>query len=180
MADVEPCVRAIPENPCPELDSGVYRARNTNAPEPGQIALHAIANLLNLGGGVLLNEVEGEETPTDDDLEEEGDENDNDDDDDDDDDEDDQDMEDEDEELAEMFQVVQDFEMEDETDVSWADDESIEEAVLDDLLNEALTGIESSTPQTPIPPSGLFHLNKPHVPCPVSVSKEIAGGLPSF
>ncbi|ATY58493.1 hypothetical protein A9K55_003599 [Cordyceps militaris] len=44
MADLETCVRAIPDNPCPAPDAGLDRA--LDMVWPGQNALHAIVNFL--------------------------------------------------------------------------------------------------------------------------------------
>lgn len=188
MADVEPCVRAIPENPCPELDSGLDRAHNLHIILPGQNALDAIANLLENANDQLGDETD-EEIPSNGEFDE-----DEEDDDDDDDDEEDDEVEDDNDqdsntgahnqaddgeqdlEIAQL-ETVEDVDMGDESDVSWVGDNFIEEAIVDDVVNQALAHIGSVQPVTSSGPVTAYgFLNKRRLstsPFAVSAAKEI-------
>lgn len=149
IANVEPCIHAIPENPCPDFTPGLDRAHNIHI-LPGQNALHAIANFL--GSVVDLPSEDSDEddmptdenfdAPTDDDEEDEADEgvtgsggeevgNAN-------------------------IAVPDDEEMFDESEESSSADEYIEEAVVDTVLGEEASTQAAMTshgaPQTSILP----------------------------
>lgn len=188
MADIEPCIRAIPENPCPEIDPDFDRTHHLHMILPGQNALHAIANLLGNGVAIPSDEATSDDLSFNEDVngevlpEEEG--HDDDEDDDEDEDDEDEDEEEEDEDGAEddggaHVGFEEDDEMDDESDVSWAGDEFIQEAVVNAVLIEASTQTELDQPgssQTgnthswPSAPSNL--LSSPN---PISVFNGIVG-----
>ncbi len=195
MADVEPCVRAVPENPCPELDSGLDRAHHLHIILPGQNALHAIANLLGNENDQLGDETD-EEILGGEGFDEEEEEEDEDDDDDNDVEEDDEgeddngedsdagahDQEDDDEQDLEIAQVenAEDVDMDDESDVSWVGDNFIEEAIVDDVVNQALAHIGSVQPVTSsglVTAYGFFNKRRLSAsPFAVSASRKMKEG----
>jgi hypothetical protein len=68
MANIEPCVRAVPENPCPPRSSGLEGPQQVPLILQGQDALHAIANLLGAAqtGSVDASDESNHEDDTDD------------------------------------------------------------------------------------------------------------------
>ncbi|KAM3426364.1 hypothetical protein MY4824_010001 [Beauveria thailandica] len=156
MADVEPCVRAIPDNPCPEFESELDRMDNLQMLFPGQNALQAIAGLLGNAEGVLGGDSDEDQIATNDANEGENDEEDGEDDGDDEDDAD-EEMEDEDEDVHEQGDhtawavAAEGVDTDDHSDVSWDGDEFVEEIIVDHVLNEGSTQVDhyhSDAPQT--------------------------------
>ncbi|KAM3468509.1 hypothetical protein MY5147_007864 [Beauveria neobassiana] len=154
MADVEPCVRAIPDNPCPEFESGLDRMDNLQMLFPGQNALQAIASLLGNAEGVF-----GDDSDEDQIVNNDANEGENEDEEDDEDDEDDADeeMEDEDEDIHEQdietawAVAAEGVDTDYHSDVSWDGDEFVEEIIVDHVLNEGSTQVDphhSEAPQT--------------------------------
>lgn len=71
MANIEPCIRAIPENPCPPRASGQEGPQQVPLILQGQDALHAIANLL---GAAQTGSADGsDESSHEDDMDEDSD-----------------------------------------------------------------------------------------------------------
>ncbi|KAM3518047.1 hypothetical protein NHJ13051_008474 [Beauveria bassiana] len=154
MADVEPCVRAIPDNPCPEFESGLDRMDNLQMLFPGQNALQAIASLLGNAEGVF-----GDDSDEDQIINNDANEGENEDEEDEVDDEDDADegMEDEDEDVHEEDNetawavAAEGVDTDYHSDVSWDGDEFVEEIIIDHVLNEGSTQADphhSEAPQT--------------------------------
>ncbi|KAJ3494892.1 hypothetical protein NLG97_g3778 [Lecanicillium saksenae] len=179
MADVEPCLRAIPENPCPRLDAGLDRAHNLHILLPGQNALQAIANLLGNVNGPFEDESDDEEMP-DEEFDDENDGEEAEDDEDGDEEGNEEEEDDEEDYGGAPVGPADDANMDDESDVSWAGDEFIEEAVVDAVLNEASTQtdpVEEEPSQAGNTNSWTFSASNTFTsPNPVSVFREIMEG----
>lgn len=134
MANVEPCIQAIPHNPCPKFPAG-DRMHHMHIIMPGQNALHAIANFLGAAGDAP-SDASGEESNSNEEQFEDGQEED-----------DEEQEEDDDMDEEEMNDDAGEPEDDAESDVSWAGDEFIEEAILDTVLNEASTQTDINEPQ---------------------------------